>query len=118
MTEEVWIPSLDDTDVDSLSARLRAAVREVLPKLLSTGRNDDRKHRPQRVEIEPAPGLRLALEVRQMRRVMLADRPVLEAWLQGMVDSLDRGTGKRVEMPVSGTCRIDLATGAIVHLDL
>ena len=118
MTDEVWRPSLDDTDMDSLSARLRGAVREVLPKLLNASRGDDPAHRPRRVEVEPAPGLRLALAVTQMRRVMLADRPVLEAWLQGMVHSLDRGTGQRVEMPVSGNCRIDLATGAIVHLDL
>ena len=118
MTDEVWNPSLDDTELDSLTARLRAAVRDVLPKLLSFGHRDDPGHRPRRIEIEPAPGLRLALEATQMRRVVLADRPVLEARLQGTVHSLDRRTGRPVEMPVSGTCRIDLATRAIVHLDL
>ena len=118
MTDEVWNPPLDDSDLDSLSARLRAPVRDVLPKLLGAGRRDDTEHRPGRVEIEPAPGLRLGLAVTQMRRVTLADRPVLEAWLQGTVHSLDRGTGRPLEMPVSGTCRIDLATGAVVHLDL
>ena len=118
MTDEVWNPSLDDTDLDSLPTRLRAAVRDILPRLLSVRHEDDPEHRPRRVEIEPAPGLRLALEATQMRRVTLADRPVLEAWLQGTVQSLDRRTGRPVEMPVSGTCRIDLATGAIVHLGL
>ena len=118
MPDSVWIPSLDDTELDDLSTRLRAAVRSVLPELLDVDRRRGPDKRSRLVRIEPSPGLKLALEVTQMRRVKRADRPVLEAWFHGTVHTLDRETGRPVEMPVSGECRIDLNTGAIVHLDL
>lgn len=118
MPDSVWTPSLDDTELDDLSTRLRAAVRSVLPELVDVDRRRGPDKRSRLVRIEPSPGLKLALEVTQMRRVKRADRPVLEAWFHGTVHTLDRGTGRPVEMPVSGECRIDINTGAIVHLDL
>ena len=118
MPDTVWTPSLDDSDVDGLTARLRAAVRDVLPELVDVERRGGPRNRPRLVRIEPSPGLKLALEVTQMRRVTRADRPVLEVWFHGTVHTLDRRTRRPVEMPVSGECRSDLNTGAIVHLRL
>ena len=118
MPEPVWTPSLDDTELDGLSARLREAVRGVLPELVDVERRGGPGNRPRLVRTEASPGLKLALEVKQMRRVMRADRPVLEAWFRGTVHSVDRRTGRLVEMPISGECRIDLNTGAIAHLRL
>lgn len=118
MPDTVWTPSLDDTGLDALSARLRAAVRDVVPELVNMDRRGNPGHRPRHVEIEPSPGLKLVLEVTRMRRVMRADRPALEAWFHGTVHSLGRATGRPVEMPVRGEFRIDLATGAIEHLSL
>ena len=118
MSEPVWTPSLDDSDLDGLTARLRAAVRGVLPDLVDVDRAAAPGIRPRLVRIEPSPGLKVALEVTQMRRVTRADRPVLEVWFRGTVHALDRGTARPVEMPLSGECRMDLNTGAIVHLSL
>ena len=118
MSEPVWTPALDDSDLDGLTARLRAAVRDVLPELVDVERASGLGHRPRLVRVKPSPGLNLALEVTQMRRVTRADRPVLEVWFRGTVHALDRGTGRPVEMPLSGECRMDLNTRAIVHLSL
>lgn len=124
MPDPVWTPSLDDTGLDELSTCLRAAVRGALPELLDidggrgTAGRDGRAGRAGRVETEPAPGLTLRLEVSQARSVVRDDRPVLEVWLRGTLRHVDRGTGRPLEMPVSGECRVDLNTGAIVHLRL
>ena len=118
MPDDVWNPSLDDSELDGLNARLRGAVRDVLPELLDLERSDRTGARRRRVEVEPVPGMKLALEATRMRRVTRADRPVLEVWLRGTVHVLDRGNGRPVEMPVSGECRVDLDTRAILHLRL
>ena len=118
MSDSVWTPSLDDSDLDGLTARLREAVRDVLPQLVDVDRAAGRGDRSRRVLAEPVPGLKLALELTHLRRVTRADRPVLEVRFHGTVHALDRGTGRPVEMPVSGECRIDLDTRAILHLRL
>ena len=118
MPDDVWIPSLDDGALDGPSARLREAVRDVLPELVDVERRDRPGVRRRRVVVEPVPGMKLALETTRMRRVTRADRPVLEVWFRGTVHVLDRGNGRPVEMPVSGECRVDLDTRAIVHLRL
>lgn len=116
MTDPVWTPSLDDTELDGLSARLRAAVRAALPQLLDNVRRDTGRTR--HVEIKCPRGLTLQLEATQIRSVVRSRHPVLEMRLYGSARSLDPGTGRLVNMPIAGECHLDLNTRAITLLRL
>ena len=118
MPDPVWSPSVDDTELDGLSAQLRAAVRSALPDLVANEQRAAGTRRARHVEIRQAPGLTLRLEVTKMRSIVLDRRPVLEVRFRGTVRSPDRADGRPVELPIEGECRLDINSGAIVHLNL
>ena len=118
MPDPVWTPSLDDTELDGLSARLRAAVRDALPQLLDNAQRGADTGRTRHVEIQCPPGLTLHLEATQIRSVVRSRRPVLEFRLHGSLRSLDPGSGQQVNMPIAGECNLDLNTRAITLLRL
>ena len=118
MPDPVWTPSLDDAELDGLSARLRLAVRTALPRLVTKERQAGSSGGTRHVEIGQPPGPVLRIEVGRMRSIVLGRRPVLEVVLRGTARLPDRVTGRPVELPIDGECRLDINSGAIVHLRL
>ena len=116
MPEPVWTPSLQDTEQNRLSVRLRDAVRAALPELVRNEWRDTGASRQRAVEVRQPPDLSLRLEARHVRSVVVCRRPVLEVWFDGMVRSPDSRTGEPMDTPITGECRLDLNSGAIVHL--
>ena len=118
MSDPIWTPSLDDTELDTASARLRLAVRTALPELLTNEWRAGGAGGTRRIVIRQPPGLTLHLETTRMRTIVLDRRPVLEVVFRATV-RLPGGTGDRpVELPLDGECRLDIDSGAIVHLRL
>ena len=118
MPDPIWTPSLDDTELDGLSARLRLAVRTALPELVTNEQQAGGTGGARQVEIRQPPGLTLRLGVTMMRSIVLDRRPVLEVRFRGTVRLPDRVDGRPVKLPIDGECRLDINSGAIVHLSL
>ena len=118
MSDQVWSPSLEDTEQNDLSAWLRATIRTVLPELVHQHQPDASAQTPARgVEVsEPLLGLTLSLKATQTRSVIRKSRPVLEVRLRGIVRFTDPATRRREDLPVTGECRLDINSSAIVHL--
>ena len=118
MPDSAWTPSLDDAELDDLSERLRTAVRTALPQLVKNALEGATSGLARHVDIHQPPGLALRLELTEMRTVVRDRRPVLEVRFRGIVRCPDPHSGKPLDVPVDGACRLDLDSGAIVHLDL
>ena len=116
MPDPVWNPSLDDTELDSLSVRLRAAIRAALPELVKSEQRGMAAPRRRHFETMSQPNLTVRLEAARMRSVVRNRRPVLEVRFYGAVRSTDPRTGQEVSLPVAGECRLDINSGAVVHL--
>ena len=120
MSSPVWQPSLEDTAQNDLSARLRAGLRAALPEFVRQQQPDgDPGAAARSVEIsEPALGLTLSLKATHTRSVVRKSRPVLEIRFRGIMRFTDPKTRRREDVPVTGECRLDINSGAIVHLAL
>ena len=116
LPEPVWNPSLDDTELDSLSVRLRAAIRAALPELVKSEQRGMGAPRHRHFETMSQSNLAVRLEAARMRSVVRNRRPVLEVRFHGAVRSPDPRTAQEVSLPVVGECRLDINSGAIVHL--
>ena len=118
MPDRLWTPSLDDTDTDAHTARLRAAVCAAVPELIRHEPHPGGRRPPHQVEITLAPGIELRLVATRMRRITRHDRPVLELRFRGSVRSQTSESRRPTDLPIAGVCLVDLATGAILHLEL
>lgn len=118
MPDPIWTPSLDDSESDGLSVRLRAAVLTALPDLVTTEQRGRGAGRRRLVDIAEPSGLTVRLEVMHTRSVMRNRRPILEVRFRGIARSPERENGRSVELPIGGECRLDIDSGAIVHLEL
>ena len=120
MPEQVWTPALEDSVQNSLSARLRAGLRAALPEFVRQQQHDTYTETPAgHVEIsEPSLGLTLSLKTTHTRSVIRKSRPVLEVRFRGRMRFTDPETRRLSEVPISGEYRLDINSGAIVHLAL
>ena len=116
MPDPVWNPPLDDTELDSLSVWLRAAIRAALPELVKSGQRGMAAPRHRHFETMSQSNLTVRLEAARMRSVVRNRRPVLEIRIHGAVRSPDPRTAQEVSLPVAGECRLDINSGAIVYL--
>ena len=118
MAEQVWLPSLEDTAQNDLSARLRAGLTAALPEFVRQ-HGSDPEISIRNVEIrELAPGLTLQFKATHTRSVMHKNRPVLEVRFRGLMRFINPKTRRSEDLPLAGECRLDIKSGAIVHLAL
>ncbi len=111
MSDPVWTPALKDTEQDTFSAQLRAGLRAALPELVRQKRDDNIDY----AEIA-IPGLTLHLKAEQTRSIKHKKRSVFEINFRGIARSRDPETGQRTDLPIVGTCCLDIKTSAILSL--